>query len=66
MIEKSFTAEKMAQISRAFDILVEDLRVWFASVGKLMGEMFPIISEGHRAEVRAVRTAYRRKKKGRW
>lgn len=66
MVEKFFTPEQVAQISRAFEILFNDLRVWFDGVSKVMEKLFPHVSQTRRAEVKRVRTAYRRKKGKRW
>lgn len=60
------TPEQSAALNKAFVQLWDGIREWFDNVTKLMGEMFPVVSEMRRAEVKRVRTAYRRKKKGRW
>lgn len=60
-----FTPEQVAQIQEAWRFVGSRLREYFDALTVAFRKWFPIISEAHRAYVKAVRTDYRRRQKAR-
>lgn len=50
---------------KGFQQLFDGLRLYFEGISKIWKVWFPVVSQAHRAHVKAVRTDYHRKQKAR-
>lgn len=60
------TEEQKQQLQQAFIYTASRLKDYFDGLQVVMRQWFPVVSQIHRAEVKRVRTAYRKKKGKRW
>jgi hypothetical protein len=65
-IGTAFTDNQVTVFFQFINRFSNQMRAAFEHVGKMMQQFFPVISQAHRAEVKRVHTAYRRKKGKRW
>lgn len=55
------TEEQKKQLQEAFGYAARRLKAFFDQLTAVMQKWFPVVSQAHRAYVKAVRTAYRRR-----